>query len=638
MQALTVDRLKKAQKYLETGKAARAETICRKLLKDKQGYVEIRLTLSRALLAQNKAEPAARFLSEAASAQQDNPALQAATGDLALKLKNFGLAINLFQNAVSQNPDNPDYWYRLSDSLFQGASASKKTDSDISISLQEEAVDDDLTLYDDAIAISTKAIELFPENVPLLRLTGQILEAAQINDAALLCYEKCLPLEPFDPVAHYQWLEFKRKSRAYQEIVDYAKAYQDKFSGDAICNRIASDAYAQLGHYKDALHHMDQALKAAPNHDGYICTKGHCHYRLGEFEKAIECYDAALKIKPDNPFPKWMSCLSYWKLGDLPSAYKGNPFRFEASGICTKFNLKSPLWQGEELESKKLYLWSDQGIGDVFKTASMIREIKHHNNIIMAVQKKCIPLMEALYPDMEIRALPDKLPSVSIIGNKYGSYQINSNEFPKIEEDFDTQISLGTLPEILRPDIAAFEGTDKILQIPEQYIEPFRKLDILKTPNTTKVGLAWSSKIFGDPEAYGYLDLEDLLSILRLPGFEFYNFQYTAKEEEIKEFREKHDVPLYHAPGLDLMDDMLGTAAFNTCMDLFVGPGSTSSDIAGSVGIKCFRYACCHYQDNLGQSYVPWFEDQKFTDIPWGKKAQDYLPDIEEWLHINKVH
>jgi tetratricopeptide (TPR) repeat protein len=636
MQALTVDRLNKAQKYLETGKAARAETICRKLLKDKQGYVEIRLTLSRALLAQNKAEPAAKYLSEAASVQQNNPALQVAAGDLALKLKNYGLAINLFQNAVSQNPDDPEYWYRLSSSLFQGASASKKSDTDVSISLQGETPNDDMARYDDAIAISTKSIELFPENVPLLRLTGEILEAAQINDAALLCYEKCLPLEPFDPVAHYQWLDLKRKNREYQQIIDYAKAHENKFSDDAICNRIVADAYSQLGHYKNALHHMDKALKTVPNHDGYISTKGHCHYRLGEFEKAIECFNSALKIKPDNPLPKWMNCLSYWKLGDLPSAYQGNPYRFEASGVCTKFDLKSPLWQGEDLESKKLFLWSDQGIGDVFKTASMIKEIKHHNNIILSIQKKCIPLMEALYPDIEVRVLPDKLPEVSIIGNQHGTYQVHSNKYPTIEEDFDTQISLGTLPEVMRPDIASFKGKNKILQIPEEHVAPFRQLDILKSAETTKVGLAWSSKVFGDPEAYGYLDLEELLPILKMPGFEFYNFQYTVKEEEITKFREKHDVPLYHAPGLDLMDDMLGTAAFNSCMDLFVGPGSTSSDIAGAVGVKCFRYACCHYQDNLGQPYVPWFADQKFREIPWGKQASDYLDEIKQWLLDNK--
>ncbi|MCV6602610.1 MAG: tetratricopeptide repeat protein [Cohaesibacter sp.] len=638
MQALTIDRLKKAQKYLETGKPARAESICRKLLKDKTGYIDIRLLLSKALLAQNKPEAALKFLSEAADKQEDNTNLQTAAGDLALQTKNFGDAINYFQKSVSQDPSNPEQWYRLSDALFQGINKSKKEQDGITIALEGSTQTNDIEIYDDAIAISTKAIELFPTDVPLLRLTGQILEAAQITDAAILCYEKCLPLEPFDPVAHYQWLEFKRKNSEFDDIITYAKQYEALFIKDAVCNRIVSDAHDKSGLYLEAMHYIDAALAIAPKNEGYLITKGHCYYRLGQFEKAIDFYNQALTINSENPYPKWLKCLSNWKLGDLPAAYQTNKYRFESSGICTKFNLKSPLWQGEDLKEKKLYIWSDQGIGDIFKTACMIREIEPQQNIILATQKKCMSLMKAIYPEAEIRALPNRLPSVKIVGSQFGNYKVESNEFPTIEEDFDVHISLGTLPEILRPNIASFEGKEKTLTIPDEYISPFRALDIMKSPNTTKVGLAWSSKIFGSPEAYGYLDLEELLPLLKMPGFEFYNFQYTVTEDEIAAFREEHDVPLYHAPGLDLMDDMLGTAAFNSCMDLFVGPGSTSSDIAGAVGVKCFRYACCHYQDNLGQPYVPWFEDQKFLDIPYGKKASDYLQDIKQWLLDNKKH
>lgn len=636
MQALTVDRLNKAQKYLESGKPARAESICRKLLKDKTGYIDIRLTLSKALLAQNKGESALKFLSEAANQQQDNPILQTAAGDLALQIKKYGEAISYYQISVSHEPDNPAYWYRLSDALFQGASASFKTQQKLSDASEDVEIKAKVDFYDDAIAISTKAIELFPEEVSLLRLTGEILKTAGIEEAAYLCFEKCLPLEPFDSVAHYHWLEQKRQKNCNQEIVEYALTQGKRIENDAICNRVITYAYGQLGHYDKSLKHIDLAVQAAPENDKFMTTKGHCLYRLGRYEESIQASNAALKINPDAAYPKWLNCLSNWKLGNLPEAHKGNAYRFEVEGVCTKFNLKSPQWKGESLEHKKLYVWSDQGIGDVFKTASMLAEIPHHENLILAVQKKCIALMTELYPNVEIRQLPEKLPALRIVSDAYGSSETRSNEFPPIEEDFDYQIPMGTLIEVLRPDIEAFNGKDRKLHIPEIHTAPFRELDIMQSPHTTKVGLSWSSMSFGDPEAYGYLNLEELLPIMRMPGFEFYNFQYTVKENEIKAFREKHNVPLYHAPGLDLLDDMLGTAAFNSCMDLFVGPGSTSSDIAGATGVKCFRYACCHYQDNLGQPFVPWFNDQKFLDIPFGSRASDYLEEIKQWLLANK--
>ena len=644
MQAMTAERINKAQKYLDAGKPERAEAICRKLLKDKTGYVDVRLALSKALLAQDKGDAALKYMSEAANHREDNTALQAAAGGLALRVKKLQEAIDFYQRSVSQQPSNPDYWYSLCDALFQTASANYKGQLDLQEERAERGEDnkDDfkpkVDFYDDAIAISTKAIELFPEHVPLLRLTGEILLKAGVEEPAYLCFEKCLPLEPFDPVAHYQWLEHKRNADANQDIIDYALMLGDRIAHDAICNRTITYAYGQLGKYDKSLEHIERSIEVAPENDKFVTAKGHVLYRLGRYEEAIQASDAALVLNPEATYPNWLNCLSYWKLGNLPQAHKGNPYRFEVAGVCTRFNLKSPRWMGESLKGKKLYVWSDQGIGDVFKTASMVRELAPVDSIILAIQKKCVPLMDALFPDIEVRVLPDKVPALSIVSDGFGTSRRHRNEFPPIEEDFDYQISLGSLIEVLRPEIADFEGKDKTLRIPEIHVEPFRQLDIIKSCETTKVGLSWSSKSFGDPEAYGYLDLEELLPILRMPGFEFYNFQYTVGEKEIAEFREKHNVPLYHAPGLDLMDDMLGTASFNSCMDLFVGPGSTSSDIAGSVGVKCYRYFCCHYQDNLGQPYVPWFSDQKAQEIPWGSQASDYLDDIKQWLLDNKKH
>ena len=111
-----------------------------------------------------------------------------------------------------------------------------------------------------------------------------------------------------------------------------------------------------------------------------------------------------------------------------------------------------------------------------------------------------------------------------------------------------------------------------------------------------------------------------------MPGYTFYNLQYSTSEQEIDEFRAHHQVPLYHAPGLDLMDDMLGTAAFTACMDLFVSPASTCSDIAGSMGVKSYRSDLIHLPENLGQDYIPWYEDQYCRSIPWGMNVRRFHP------------
>ena len=111
-----------------------------------------------------------------------------------------------------------------------------------------------------------------------------------------------------------------------------------------------------------------------------------------------------------------------------------------------------------------------------------------------------------------------------------------------------------------------------------------------------------------------------------MPGYKFFNFQYTVSEAEIDAIRDQFQVPLFHVSGLDLFDDMLGTAACASLMDLFVGPGSTSSDIAGSMGVKCFRTHLVQSTINLGQNHVPWYPIRKAFASPWAKRSMTSSP------------
>lgn len=604
---------KKAQKAFSAGNQRLAEKHLKKLLKSKELYVPARILLSKVLIAQSKTAEAADLLSEAARQQSDNPALWKATGEIYAKIGNHEKAVLHLEQAVSQTPHMPDLWAALLQSMLYCYTHSQTPSPQA---------------LDDLLALSTKAVELFSSNLGIVHIAGQICFAAKLYEPSAQYLEACLNAEPIDLAAHHRWLEIHHIQEKYAPIRVYAKKYGDKIKNDPLCNRVIATAFEKNGQIHDAINYIDQAIKLKPNDAEFIGSKGRLLYYLGQFENALEALDQSIALDDQLEAPHMNRCLVHKKLGNIDKAAIDEPYRLLLKDDNPKFQLTVPLWDGTPLGTRRLFIWSDQGVGDVFKYALLLHSLDYQKGqIILCAQAKTVAFLRHVFPQIDIRPFP-----------RYQTSPPTTNEtrpspiFDAIEEDFDCHIPIGLLYSHLRPSIASFRELGSRFELAETVIAPFRTLDILSNPQTVKVGIAWSSKKRNPIVERNYLELEDLLPFLKLPGFEFYNFQYDACEEEIDRFRATHNVPLYHAPGLDLFDDLLGTAAFNSCMDLFFSPANTCSDIAGSLGIKSLRADLEHLPENLGQDFVPWYLDQTNISIPYHKTIHDFFPQMNQWL------
>lgn len=609
----------KAQKAFSAGKHGQAEKHLRKLLKSKELYVPARILLSKVLIAQNKAAEAAERLSEAAKQQSDNTALWKATGEIYAKLGNHEKAILHLEQAVSQTPHSPDLWVALLQSMLQSYTQSPNP--------TQQALSD-------LLALSTKAVELFSNNLELIHLAGEICFTAKLYEPAAQYLEACLTATPLNIPAHRRWLEIQYLHENDRAILAYAEQHARKVPSDHLCNRVISAAYEKNGRITEARDHIEIALALNPNNIDYIASKGRILYHAGHFSQALTFLDKAIALEPELVSARVNRGLVQKKLGNISAAAKDEKYRLEVADNNPKFKLSAPMWDGSDLGEQRLFIWSDQGIGDVFKYALLINELDYkEGQLILCTQNKLVPFLKHVFPNIEIRPFPNYGTPTS--QNKQAP---SSPIFEQIEEDFDCHIPIGLLYGHLRPSLDIFKDKKTEFTIDETIIQQTLKLDILSNPNTTKVGVAWSSKNSNPLVERNYLKLEELLPIFRLSGFEFYNFQYDASEDEINQFRKAHNVPLYHAPNLDLFDDLFHTAALNKCMDLFISPANSCSDLAGSLGIKSLRLDLEHLPENLGQDFIPWYKDQKCLSIPYQSTIHDFFPQIQQWLLDNKNH
>ena len=134
------------------------------------------------------------------------------------------------------------------------------------------------------------------------------------------------------------------------QIIYFEKLDIDDWKGDKIDEKAMimkrADILFDSGKFDKSTMCYDAALRLDPN-DVYLLNKqGDNLSRLGRFIDAIECYDKALEIEPDNVYILNNKAIALLNSGNINEAYK-------ASTIAYNFTPSSPIvlyWRGFILE------------------------------------------------------------------------------------------------------------------------------------------------------------------------------------------------------------------------------------------------------------------------------------------------
>lgn len=263
------------------------ESSCKDLLKLYSGSAEISKMLGVALASQGRQQEALAVFEDTIRANPHYPDVYLDHGLLLNSLGRPNEAIDRFRKAVELDPEYSD------------------AQNNLGVMLQNQ------NQHDQALPHLEKAVKLNPSNPAAYFNCANSLKALGKEEEALGKYNRAVNLQPSFPVAFNNrgnLLESMGRNedaqRSYSRALELDRGYVRAYSNRGIVEK-------KLGNYPAALRDFSKAValdpwqSGKPNQDNnfkfrlYI-NLGDIHLYFKNFDKALEAYECAREIEPNN--------------------------------------------------------------------------------------------------------------------------------------------------------------------------------------------------------------------------------------------------------------------------------------------------------------------------------------------------
>ena len=114
----------------------------------------------------------------------------------------------------------------------------------------------------------------------------------------------------------------------------------------------------------------DTARRLWPQYPSAHTGCGLALSNLNRLEEALDCYDQALKLLPDEKETLWSRALALLTLGRFEEGWLAHEYRNLRHKSLAARKFPQPLWWGKEpLQDQRLYIYWEQGLGDTIQFA-----------------------------------------------------------------------------------------------------------------------------------------------------------------------------------------------------------------------------------------------------------------------------
>ncbi len=315
---------------------------------------------------------------------------------------------------------------------------------------------------------------------------------------------------------------------------------------------------------------------------------------------------------------QWLRAFIEFGRGNIEQAWEHYGARFDTGAVngAVFLNYPAPSWTGEDLKGKTLLVWSDQGLGDTLKGASLIPELAQSaEKIILETEPRFVPFFSNSFPQIEVRPFT-------------GTTGTQAARKSKKQTDFDLAFCLSDTPRFLRPDLKSFEKVRETVYTTD--IERARNIlsDVPGHDEKPIIGLCWRSQNMKASRARYYMNADDMIEIINKEDAIYINLQYKVTDEEIEKIASKCKGRFFHFKDADLFNDLDTLACLINLCDVVISANTNVADLAGVLDVPCVRFGGVTPQLTMGQDFVPWSRSVTFIPVREPANSRDMIPNV----------
>jgi tetratricopeptide (TPR) repeat protein len=447
----------------------------------------------------------------------------------------------------------------------------------------------------EALASYTGALGLKPDLVSARFCRGNVLNALGRHEEALADYDWAVSHGLADAaLLNNRGSVLHALGRGEEALASYGKAAEAAPDNAAIWKN-RGHLLRERHRHAEALASYDRAIKLGADDAEIWDDRGAALYGLKRFDEASASFDRAIAIAPGY-VPAWFhKALGYLTKGEFDKGWPLFEWRRKLPS-ARRQEFARPLWQGEGLAGKTLFVWWEEGLGDaiLFFRFCLAARDKGANVIFSA-------------PAPLTRLFRDARSEVQIIG---------AEETP---EEFDYHIPLLNLPLAFDTRLETIPAWPAYLRV---QIARARDWRAKIGTGGLRIGVIWAAT---KERALGRsFPLAELKPLSELPGVRLIALQKHHGLEELDSLPPGMKVETYSFD--EGGDAFLDTAAIMANMDLIVSADTSTAHLAGALGLPC--WVALKYSADWR-----WFESR--SDSPWYPSLRLFRQKVEgDWTSV----
>ncbi|MFA4994684.1 MAG: tetratricopeptide repeat protein [Bdellovibrionales bacterium] len=392
-----------------------------------------------------------------------------------------------------------------------------------------------------------------------------LLEKQNKFSEALQHLRKTTEREPKFAAAWVKLSELSFKIDDYELAKNSAEMALRQTPNDLAAHVALALALDSLDKEEDAVAPLKKAIQLKPDFVEAWDMLASTYQKLNKldeadktFHKSIEIAGCALKYEDSRDVAEVEYGIQHWNLailellrGDFRHGFAHYRARFKKIGRNQRLSFPRPIWNGEDLQGKKILIVGEQGFGDVLMLCRFAPFLKAKGaRVVLLAHRPLAKLLKAANIADEIIC-----------------------EAPSAQGDFDYQTSIFDLP---------FWLDTKIETIPDKVYLPSPRPDAstkLPRGKLPKIGVVWAGKKEFGNDRRRSIPLSVFASVLTLKNVQFFNLTRDLRPGDA-DILAKHSVVDLSS----LLNDFYATAQFMAQMDLIITCDTATAHLAGGMG------------------------------------------------------